>query len=95
MQGFRYEETRDKHFEYFKDNKGVRIEMPKESSLMKFHDGQYQFKVPFVMYADFEAILKPIQTTIPSPEESYIKEINEHTPSGFCVYTVVSLLMGE
>ena len=26
---------------------------------LKFHDGQYQFKVPFMLYADFESILKP------------------------------------
>ena len=43
------------------DNEIVRIEMPKEDSFMKFHDGQYQFEVPFIMYADFEAILKPIE----------------------------------
>ena len=23
-----------------------------------FHDGQYQFKVPFMLYADFESTLK-------------------------------------
>ena len=27
---------------------------------LKFHDGQYQFKVPFMLYADFENILKPV-----------------------------------
>ena len=53
---------------------------------MKFHDGQYQFKAPFVMYADFEANLEPIQATNPNLKESYTKEINKHIPSGFCVY---------
>ena len=27
---------------------------------LKFHDGQYQFKVPFMLYADFKSILKPV-----------------------------------
>ena len=27
---------------------------------LKFHDGQYQFKVPIMLYADFESILKPV-----------------------------------
>ena len=27
---------------------------------LKIHDGQYQFKVQFMLYADFESILKPI-----------------------------------
>ena len=70
--------------EYCKDNETVRIEMPEEGSLVKFHDGQYHFKVSFVMYADFEANLEPIQAANPGPEESYTKEINRHIPSGFC-----------
>ena len=57
LQGFHSEESRDKHFEYCKDIEAVRIEMPKEGSFVEFHDGQKQIKVPFVMYADFEAIL--------------------------------------
>ena len=37
------------------------------------------------MYADFKAILKPIQATNPYPESSHAKVINQHIPSGFCV----------
>ena len=87
LQGFPTEISRDKHFKYCKDNETVRIEMPEEGSLMKFHNGQYQFKTPFVMYADFKANFEPIQATNPNPEESYTKEINKHIPSGFCVYS--------
>ena len=61
--------------------------MPKEGSFVEFHDGQNQFKVPFVMYADFEAILKPTEESNFNPEASYTKEINQHIPSGFCVYS--------
>ena len=57
LQGFPTEISKDKHFEYCKDNKTIRIEMPKEGSLLKFHDGQYQFKAPFVMDADFQGVL--------------------------------------
>ena len=62
LQGFQYEESRDKHFEYCKDNETVRIEMPKEGSLVKFQNGQYQFKVPFIMYTNFESILEPMKS---------------------------------
>ena len=86
LQGFPTEISRDKHFEHCKDNETVRTEMPKEASFMKFYNGQNQFKVPFVMYADFEAVLKPIEAPKPNPEESYNKVINQHIPSGFCVY---------
>ena len=92
LQGFPTEISRDKHFKYCKENETVRIKMPKEGSLVKFQDGQNQFKVPFTMYADFEAILEPIEATPgqgpspnPNPKESRTAVINQHIPSGFCV----------
>ena len=87
LQGVPTEIKRDKHFKYCKDNEIVRIEMPRKNSVVKFHDGhgQNQFKVPFVMYADFESILEPIESPKPNPEESYTKIFNQHIPSGFCV----------
>ena len=94
MQGFHSEESRDNHFEYCKGNEAVKIEMPEEGSFIKFHDRQNQFKVPFVMYEDFEANLKPIQGPSPNPEKSYTKEINQYVPSGFyvnCVFTYVEV----
>ena len=85
LQGFHSEENKDNHFEYCKDNEAVRIEMPKEGSFMEFQDEQNQFKVPFIMYADFEAIFNPTKECNSNPEESYTKEINQHIPSGFGV----------
>ena len=58
LQGFHSEESRNKHFEYFIDHEAVRIDMPEENSFVRFHHGQYQFKVPFVIYSDFEAVLQ-------------------------------------
>ena len=34
--------------------------MPQKGSKIEFCDGQNQFKVPFIMYTDFELILEPI-----------------------------------
>ena len=31
-----------------------------EKKWLKFHDGEYQFMLPFMLYADFESILKPV-----------------------------------
>ena len=87
LKGFHSEENRDNHFEYCKDNEAVRIEMPKEGSFMEFHDGQNQFKAPFQMYADLKAILKPKEVIKSDPEVSYTKEINQHVPSGFCMFS--------
>ena len=61
--------------------------MPEEGSFMEFHDGQNQFKVPFAMYADFKTILKSIEKSNFDPDKPYTKEINQHIPSGFCVFS--------
>ena len=61
LNGFRTEPARDKHYEYCSSNGHVKVKMPTEKEKwLKFHDGQYQFKVPFMLYADFESILKPV-----------------------------------
>ena len=53
LQGFHSEASKDKHYTYCKDNESVKIEMPELGSFVKFHDGQNQLKVPFMMYVEF------------------------------------------
>ena len=88
LQGFMKESSRDQHQVYYKDNESVRVEMPKQGSTVEFKDGQNQFKVPFIMYADFESILEPMGPVEPrSPSEPYTNEVNQHMPSGWCIYS--------
>ena len=90
LQGFTQELSRDQHQVYCKDNKSVRVEMAKQGSTIEFKDGQNQFKVPFIMYADFESILEPmgpVEPGSPNPNQPYTNEVNQHTPSGWCVYS--------
>ena len=61
LQGFTFELSRDKHYAYCIDNETIKVEMPSKGSTIEFCDGQNQFRVPFMMYLDFEAILEPIQ----------------------------------
>ena len=57
LNGFRTASARDKHYEYCSSNGHVKVNMPTgDKKWLKFHDGQYQFKVPFMLYADFESI---------------------------------------
>ena len=99
-QGFTEEASRDQHQVYCENNEFVRIEMPKRGSKVEFKDGQNQFKVPFIMYADFESILGLAQSEAgsksqssryesgdPNPNLPYTHEVNRHTPSGWCVYS--------
>ena len=87
LQGFTLELSKDEHQVYCKDNETVRVEMPSKGLTIEFYDGQNQFKVPFTMYVDFEAILEPIQGSSPDPEEPYTSKVNQHIPSGWCVYS--------
>jgi len=61
LNAFRTEVARDKHYEYCSSHGDVKIKMPnEENKWLQYHDGQCQFKVPFMLYADFESILKPM-----------------------------------
>ena len=69
----------------------------KKKKWLKFHDGQYQFKVPFMLNADFESILKPVDErysdkmntmkTERKGKAPYTEKINIHVPSGWCVHS--------
>ena len=61
--------------------------MPNRKPIVQYSDGQYQFKVPFMMYAGFKSILEPIQGASNNPNVSSIRGVNVHTPSGWCVYS--------
>ena len=48
-----------------------------DNSNLKYH--------AFIMYADFESILEPIQGPENNPKFSSIRGVNVHTPSGWCI----------
>ena len=85
LQGFKEESSRDEHVGYCKDNESVRIEMPHKAPIVKYSDGQFQFKVPFIMYADFESILELISGPENDLRISTTRGINAHVPSGWCI----------
>ena len=85
LQGFWEEHSRNEHVGYCKNNEWVRIEMPHRRPIVEYSDGQFQFKVLFIMYADFESILKPIQGPGNNPRILTTRGINVHVPSGWCV----------
>ena len=87
LQGFFNISSRDNHYEYCRSNESVRIEMPAKNPIVSYSNGQHQFKVPFVMYADFESILKPIQGVSNNPNMSSARGVNVHKPSGWSLHT--------
>ena len=85
LQGFKEESSRDEHIGYCKDNESVRIEMPHKRPIVEYSDGQFQFKVPFMMYADFESILELISGPGNNPRILTTRGINVHIPSGWYI----------
>ena len=87
LNGFESEIIRDEHYEYCRSKDLVRVEMPTKNPIVKYADGQYHFKVPFVIYADFESLLVPVSGAPNNPEMSLTRGINVHQPSGWCMYS--------
>ena len=85
LQGFKEEASRDEHIGYCKNNESVKMEMPRKRPIVEYSDGQFQFKVPLLMYADFESILEPIQDPVNDPMISSTRGVNNHVPSGWCI----------
>ena len=83
---FYSEESLAKHHEYCYSNEVVKVEMPKERSSLSFKISNRSMRVPFIVYADFESFIKPIDTCEPNPEVSHTKPYQKHTPSSFCYY---------
>ena len=75
-----------KHLEYCKEYNEVKINMPKKGTILKFKNYDRKERVPFIVYADFECFIKPIQTCEPNPESSYTKQYQKHEPTSFCYY---------
>nr|XP_024218076.1 uncharacterized protein LOC106687159 [Halyomorpha halys] len=66
---------------YCSDNKPIRVELSKKEASIRFSNVERQSKVPFVIYADFESILVPINES----SGSTIK-YQRLDPISFCVY---------
>ena len=75
-----------KHEEYCSNHKAVKVKMPEKGTMLEFKNHQRSMRVPFVVYADFEAFPEGISTCTPNSDESYTNQYQKHTPCGFCYY---------
>ena len=80
----------DTHGELCQEHDAVREKMPEKGSITHFKNHHKKIDVPFVIYADFESIIKPIQTCQPNPEECYTEKKQKHVPVSFCYYVKCS-----
>ena len=89
--------ARHKYYEYCSSYAHMKVRMPSEKEKwLKFHDGQYQFNVLFMLYADFESILKPLDdqcrwnmnqlNTERKCKTPYREKFSTHIPSGWSLH---------
>ena len=68
-----------------KKNEAAKLELPNESkNILKFLNYKNKMQVPYVIYADFECILKEVE----DKNETKTKKTHEHIPCGFGYYVV-------
>ena len=80
------EQSLNKHLEYYSNHEAVKIEMPKKGDILKFKNYYKGEKVPFIIYADTESLIKSLQTCEPSSQSSYTKIYQKHEPISFSYY---------
>ena len=96
LNGFRTASAKDKQYEYCSSNSHVKVKISSEKEKwLKFHNGQYQFKFLFMLYAEFESMLKQVDEpcrekmnkikTKRKGKTLYTEKIITHVPSGWCV----------
>ena len=76
----------EKHWEYCRNHEAVKINMPEKGTMLRFKHHERSEKVPFIIYADTEALIKSIQNCEPNPESSYTKKYQKHEPISFSYY---------
>ena len=86
LNSFGRQDLLDKHLELCRDSEAVRIKMPKEGTFVHFKNQHKKMDMPFVIYADFESVMRPFHYAQPNPKESYTEKKMVHVPVSFCYY---------
>ena len=80
-----------KHERICKDHDFCHVKMPNEDNkILKCNLGEKSLKVPFIIYADLECLLKKINTCQNNPKKSYTENKAKHIPSGYSLVNCCS-----
>ena len=77
---FNCEKSLDEHKEFCYTHECTKIKMPEKGSILKFKNFPHSEKVPFIIYADTEALIKEMHNCDPNPQISYTKKYQKHEP---------------
>ena len=86
LSSFKCKKSLDDHKEYCYNNECVKTIMPEKGTMLRFKNFLHSEKVPFIVYADTEALIKEMHNCDPNPENSYTKKYQKHEPVSFSYY---------
>ena len=86
LNGYDTPEKLEKHKEYCGEEESIKINMPPPDTYIKFKNYLYSERAPFAIYADFESLVKPLDTCKPNPNKSYTLKYQKHEPVSFVYY---------
>ena len=86
MNHFQTEKSLKAHEEHCTTNECIKINMPEKGSGLYFKELWKSQRVPFIIYADTESLLKPIQSCESDPEKKYTQKYQKHEPISFSYY---------
>ena len=85
---YRTENKLNVHKKVCENRNYCKIEMPSnDNNFIRYNQGEKSLKLPFVIYADLECILKKISTCYNNPDLSSTTKISQHVPSGYSIFT--------
>ena len=65
------------------------IVIPSEKDkILEFHQYTKSYKMPYIIYADIESLIKKIDGCPNNPESSLTTKIGEHVPCGYSISTI-------
>ena len=91
FQSYTTEKKLRRHEKVCENHDFCNLKMPDEDNkILKYVSGEKSLKVPFVIYADLECLLKKIDTCQNNPDKSYTEKKATHRPSGYYLTTCCS-----
>ena len=89
LHSFRTEDKLKSHEKVCKNKDFCGIVMPSEKdNILEFNQYVQSDKIPYIIYADFESLIKKIDVSGNNPENSSATKIGEHIPCGYSMSTI-------
>ena len=87
FRSYRTKNKLEEHKKICENHNYCNVEMPTKDNIIKYNQGEKSIKLPFLVCADLEWLLKKMSMCQNNAKESSTTEINRHVPSGYSSFT--------